>query len=65
MPFALPKCGTRASAVKSPFGTPTKWRSDCLPTRRDVGAYYMLMRKEMESKGGRVPSTRDVAKKVR
>ena len=64
MPFSLPKCATRAVNHKSPFGSPKKWIPNQLPTVKDVGAFYLLKRSEMECSWSQVPSMRDVCKEV-
>ena len=57
MPFALPKSITRAADDKLPFGLPSNWRGDQLPSKKDVGAFYSLKRAELDSEWQSVPST--------
>ena len=64
MPFSLSKCTTRAKDEKSPFGVPAPLMKDRLPTKRDVGAFYMMKRAEMEAQQPRIPTIHDVATKV-
>ena len=64
MPFCAPKCMTRSVEQKSPFGAPSMWQPDRLPTRKDVGAYYFWKRAEMQSSSSTVPSVHDVCVKV-
>ena len=64
MPFSMVKCKTRSTGNSSPFGKPTEWPSDQLPTRGQVGAHYMWKRAEMEAKMRLIPSIHDVAKEV-
>ena len=59
--FFLPSC-VHANPVKqdkshhSPFGPPSPWRNDQLPTKRAVGAFYMFTRSKMEVQGHAVPT---------
>ena len=64
MPFPLAKCTTRAKDKKSPFGVPAPLMNGRLPTKRDVGAFYMMKRAEMEAQQPRIPTIHDVATKV-
>ena len=64
MPFGLPKFVTRKNEQNSVFGLPARWCSDQLPTRREVGAFFLLKKGEMEINGRIIPSNRDIAKEV-
>ena len=64
MPFSSAKCKTRSNENTSPFGKPAKWPSDQLPTKGQVGAFYMWKRAKMEAELNFIPSIRDVAKEA-
>ena len=64
MPFGLPKFVTRKKDQDSVFGSPARWSPDQLPTKRDVGAFFLLKKREMQITGLPIPSNRDVAKEV-
>ena len=50
---------TRDKSGKSPFGSPSKWPPNQLPTKREVGAYFCFKRNEL----GKNYNSRDISKK--
>ena len=64
MPVSVPSFVTRKKQGLSPFGLPQKWKTDCLPTRKDVGSYFLLKQREMKALMGKIPRNQDVAIEV-
>jgi hypothetical protein len=46
------------------FGLPSKWWGDQLPSKKEVGTFYVLKRAKLESAWHSAPSKRDVAIEV-